>query len=347
MATLQASDLADLLLVTQEGLVKRGAFVNMQTDLTDFVGVREIWKNKKKAFFDGINWRFDIQMDQNYSFKTVGLYETDGSAMNDTMVKGYVSARHCNAHYEYDLHEPDFQLGGTAIVDFIMSKYSAMMVSWYVGLEDLIWGSPAASNTKDPHGIPFWVQKGTSGQEGFYGLDPAGYTSGRANILSSTYPRWANYFADYTDVSTEDLIRKMRKCTRKIAFRSPLSHKEPNFSADTKNGIYCNEATISLLEEQLRGQNMNLGMDLDPTGDRALFQSQKLVYAPKLDSDTSDPIYFLDWKTLAVGCMPGWEDKISKPYVVPGKHLVYRVDKDATLEFISTDLRRQAVFAKV
>jgi hypothetical protein len=226
-----------------------------------------------------------------------------------------------------------------------MTKYSAMMVSWYEGLEDIIWGAPSATDGKTPHGISHWIQKGTTGQVGFFGLDPSGYATGRGNLLSTTYTRWANYFADYDTINGADLFTKMREGAMSIQFRSMLSHKEP--TVGTGNGIYANKDTILAIEDELKGQNMNLGYDTDPTGGRGVFQGNKYIYAPKLDADTSNPIYMIDWKWMALGCMPGWENNLTKPYQVGDMHNVRRVDLDATIEFVSTDLRRQAVFATV
>lgn len=346
--TLQYSDIDDAVLLTLQQFVKKGAFLDMQTDLTEHVAVREIWKNRKKVFDGGNDWEFNAQIDHNHSAKTVGLFETDGSALTDTMIKGYVQPRHVNAHYIYDQREKAFQQGGRGIADLVQTRYTGMMVSFYELLEELLWGSPAASNDKDPHGISFWIQKGTNGQEGFLGLDPAGYEAvGRAHILSSAQPRWANYFADYANITKEDLVRKMRKAHRLTRFVSPVSHAQPDLSADTKNGIYAGNDVITLLEEVLEAQNMNLGTDIDSQGGRVVFKGTPFVYAPKLNDDTSNPIYMIDWRWMTLGTLPGWENNLTAPYMVPSKHLVRRVDLDATLEMICTNLRRQAVFAQV
>jgi hypothetical protein len=346
--TLQYKDVDDAVLLTQENLVKKGAFLDLQTDLSDHVAVREIWKNRLKKFEGGDDWRFDAQIDHNHSARAVGMYETDGSSIGDTMIKGYMQPRHVNAHYIYDKREKAFQLGGKAIVDLVQTKYVAMMVSFYELLEEMLWGSPSASDDKTPHGISFWIQKGTSGQSGFYGLDPTGYEAiGRAHILSSAQPRWANWFSDYDQITKEDLVRKMRKGHRKTRFVSPVSHAQPDLNAKTKNGIYTNDAVLGLLEEALEAQNMNLGTDLDSMGERTLFKGTPMTYAPKLDDDTQNPIYMIDWQWMAIGTMPGWENNLTAPYMVPNKHLVSRVDLDATLEMVCTNLRRQAVFATV
>lgn len=338
------SEIDDAVLLTMQTFIKRGAFLDMQCDLTDHVAVREMWKGRTKAFEGGNDWEFEVQMDHNHSARTVGLYETDGSALTDTMVKGSVSPRHINAHYIYDQHESAFQRGGAEIVDLVRTRYVGMVVSLYEFLEEILWSKPVDSNdTKTPYGIAYWVTK--SATEGFNGADPSGFTSGRGGISTTTYPRFANYTAQYVNITKADLLRKMRTAHRKSQFRSPLSHAQPDLGA-MGNGIYTNSDVIGLFEELTEDQNMNLGNDLDSKGGRSVFKGTPITYAPYLDSDTTDPIYLLDWKWLRVGVMPGWENQLSAPYMVPGKHLVRRVDLDATLNMVCTDPRRQAVISK-
>jgi len=338
------SQIDDAVLLTQETLIKRGAFIDMQTNLQDFVAVREMWKGRQKKFAGGEDWQFAVQMDHNHSAKSVALFETDGSAVTDTMVMGKVSPRHVNAHYIYDLREPDFQRGGTSIVDLVQTRYSGMIVSLYTLLEQLLWSKPTDStNIKDPAGIPFWIIKNSS--LGFNAENPSGFAAGRANIDSGTYGRWANYSGSYAAVAKEDLIRKMRKASRMTNFRSPLTHAVPDLSA-IGNGIYTNDAVLGLLEEELEKQNMNLGNDIASKDGATVFKGTPVVYVPYLDADTQNPVYMIDWRYMAIGVMEGWENNTTAPYMVPDKHNVRRVDVDCTLNMVCTDLRRQAVFYK-
>lgn len=342
------SQIDDAVLLTLEKMVKTGAFLDLQTDLQDHVAVREMWKQRQKKFDGGHPWQFQAQIDHNYSAKAVGLFETDGSALTDTMVQGEVPERHVNAHYIYDQREPDFQRGGHAIVSLVQTRYVAMMVSFYEYLETVLWGKPTDStDLKTPYGIKYWVLKAAAdGDEGFQTANPSGFSSGRAGIDTSTYTRWANWAADYAAVSKEDLVRKMRKGFYKTQFRSPVSHSEPVLGG-MRNGIYAGYTPIGLLEELAEAQNVNLGNDLASKDGRVLFKSTPLTYAPKLDDESDDPVYMLDWKWLSVGVKSGWENELSKPYMVPNKHTVRRVDLDASLNMICTNLRRQSVFSKV
>jgi hypothetical protein len=335
-----ASSIDDLVLETQEKMIKRGSFLDLQCDLTDHVAVREMWEGKKKKFDGGVDWRWDAQIDHNHSARTVGLYESDGSSVGDTMIKGTVSPRHVNAHYIYDKREPDFQRGGTAVVDFIKTKYVGMQVSFFELLEEILWGKPADNtDEKTPYGITYWVVKNSS--EGFNGGAPAGFAAGAGNIL---HARWQNYTAQYATVSKEDLVRKMRRAARQVKFRSPVSHAVPDLGK-MKNGIYTNDAVIGLMEEVLEAGNMSLGNDLASKDGRTLFKGSPVQYAPFLNNDPTNPVYMLDWRWLVIGVMAGWENELTKPYMVAGKHNVSRVDRDATLQMVCTNRRQQAVLS--
>ena len=344
MAGIQFNQIDDAVIATQNLLIKRGAFVDMQTDLTDYIAVREMWESRQKVFDGGLAWEFEVQMDHNHSAKAVALFETDGSNINDTLTSGKVEARHVNAHYEYDVHEPAFQRGGTAVVNLVKTRYTAMMSSFYEYLEKILWSKPTdSSDLKTPFGLSYWVTK--SATTGFNGGNASGFTDGKGGISSITWPRFQNYTAQYADVTKQDLIRKMREAHRKSQFRSPLSHATPSMGA-MRNGIYVGNDVIGLLEEALEDQNMNLGNDIASKDGRTVFKGTPITYAPKLDDDSTDPIYMLDWKWLSVGILSGWAENLGKPEPVAGKHTVRRVDLDASFNMVCTDPRRQTVISK-
>lgn len=334
----------DLVLLTQRRLIKEGAFTDLQSDLTDYVGVRELYKNHKKTFSGGMDWEFEAMVDHNHSARFSGMYERDGASMRDNFVMGKVSPRFLDAHYVYDRREQVLQRGGLAVVDFVKSKYTSMIISYWELMEAAIWGKPTDSNdTKTPYGVAFWLTKGAS--EGFFGLDPVGFSSGRAGISSTAHPRWSNYTAPYTSITKEDLVKKMSRAHRKTRFRSPVSHATPDLGK-MGNGVYTNDTVISEFEEILEKQNMNLGNDILPKEGKALFKGTPIMYAPYLDEDTTNPIYMIDWKSLAIGMVEGWMEHTSKPSEVAGMHNVLAVFLDGGFNMVCTDLRRNAVFHK-
>lgn len=343
MSGVDPKTIDDLVNFTFQRLVKKGAFVDMQTDLSDFVGVRELYNKHQKVFDGGLDWEFAIQMDHNKTAAFRQLYETDALSENEpSLVKGRVSPRFLGANYIYDVLEPVFQRGELAIVDYVKSKYVGMMVDVWETMEAAIWGAPASeSDTKTPYGIAYWVTKGAT--EGFTGGNPTGFTAGRAGINSETYTRWKNYSSPYREVTLDDLAEKMTRAHRKTRFRSPVSHAVPDLS-NMANGIYTNDAVISDLEFLLAQNNMNIGNDF--AGKQSLFKSTPITYVPYLDDDATNPVYMIDWKWMAMGLLAGWKEHLSAPTPVPNKHTVRAVYLDSGFNIICTDLRRQSVFHK-
>lgn len=343
--TTQFQDIADLVLATHSSMIKRGAFTDLQTDLTEHVAVNEMWKNKSRKFPSGDEYEFFLQIDHNHTAKQVGLFETDTSIVSDSLISGKVPQRHTNAHYLFDLREKAMQGGDAAkMVDVVESRYMGMMSSFYEHLEEQCWGTPASSADNETiMGISFWLQRAAT--EGFNGVDPTGFAEGRAGISSATYPRWANNTGQYVEISKADLLTKMRNAQRKTAFRSPLSHANPTIS-DMGNGIYTNIDVINTLEELLEAQNMNLGNDLASKMGMTTFKSTPVQYVPYLDADTGDPVYMIDWKYMGMVTLEGWENNQTAPYKVANMHNVMRVDLDATMNMVCTDLRRQTVLYK-
>ena len=339
--SLQINQIDDAVQLTLNNFVQKGSFVDMQTDITQHVAAREMWKNRKSKFEGGIEWEFQVQMDHNHSAKAVGLFEQDTGALKDTMTNGTVPQRHINAHFEYDQREPAFQRGGTMIVDLIKTRTQAMHVSFYDFLEERLWTKPTdSSDTRNIYGIPYWIVKNAT--VGLTGANPTGFTAGAGNIDSTAYTRWKNFSGAYVTVDEDDLLDKMRRAHRETMFESPMSHATPTFSA--KNGIYVNSDTYGALEKLFDTRNMNLGSDLG--GKAVQFKGTPITYAPYLDNDTSDPVYMIDWKYMLVGCLAGWENNMTAPYMVPGKHTVRRVDLDASLNTLCVDRRRQTVLYK-
>jgi hypothetical protein len=188
---------------------------------------------------------------------------------------------------------------------------------------------------------------------GFDGKDPSMATSAsvstlvteaRAGISSSSYARWANWAAQYAEVTPADLVKKMRIASRKIDFKSPLNVAEPKLG--TGRGIYTTTDVVVAMEEILEAQNMNLGNDLASKDGKTLFKGNPVYNVPLLDRDSEAPVYMLDWSTLGMGVLSGWDKRISEPKEDADRHNVRNVFLDASMAFVCTNLRNQAVISK-
>jgi len=341
---LTVSQINDLVLLTHESLVRKGAWLDAQTDLTKHVLCRELWKKRQKKFAGGHPWEWQMQIDHNYSARAVKLYQKNVSAINDTMITASVEPRFVNAHYTYDVREKAFNRGPEQIADFLKTKIVAARVSLFEYLETVLLGKPESSDDKEtPYGIKYWVVQDED--EGFNGENPDGFTGGRAGVSSSTYSRLKNYTGTWSAVTDEDLLAKLSRMMRKTDFMSVVDHSEPKLGAPGRL-ILVDDYVYGACEQLLRAGNMNIGTDLAKYNGRVMYGTSPLTYTPKLDAESNHPVYTLNTEFLQIGVQEGWEEKTSGPNLLSGYTHVYRVDTDATLQMICTDWRRQGVLYK-
>lgn len=369
IANLRPDQIDDLVATTMEFMIAKGQFTNLLSSLNDYVAVRELMANHKKVFQGGMDWTFNVAIASdntgNGSAKFTKLFDTDSGNRVDVIKKGKVGPRYVTASYYYDLREPALNSGEMVQrINFIREQMSLMYQSFYDLMEQTFWGSPTyATDDVTPAGIKFWIQRqangsgthgaGTNPMGGFDGMDPSLPASAadstatsvsRANLSSGTYARWANWAAQYADVSKADLVKKMRYAARKTDFKSPLNLAEPKLGKG--RAIYCGIDTLTALEDLLEAQNMNLGNDIAAKDGKTLFKGNPVYHVPYLDDDAQDPVYMIDWSTLVLGILAGWDKKVSKPMEVANSHNVRQVFLDASLNFVCTNLRNQAVIAK-
>jgi hypothetical protein len=338
----------DLVNTTMEYLIGKGKFTNLLSDLNDYVAVRELMARHKKTFEGGMDWTFNVAITANNkgngTAKTTKLFGTDSSTRVDAIKKGKVSPRYITANYVYDVREPVLNSGSMVQrIDYVKEQMNLMYQSYYDLMEGLFWGEPADKDV-DPAGIKYWLLPATS-DTGMGSFEPVNPTAGaRAGIDSTTNARWANWSARYAAVSKDDLVKKMRYAARKTTFRSPLTVGEPKLGSG--RGIYVGIDTLTELEDLLEKQNMNLGNDLAAKDGKTLFKGNPVYHVPYLDSDATAPLYMIDWSTLQLGILAGWDKKVSKPTPVADMHTVRQVFLDTTANFVCTNLRNQAVISK-
>jgi hypothetical protein len=364
VATPVGNTIDDFVKATMELMIKKGTFTNLLSDLNDYVAVRELMGRHKKLY-EGEEWTFNVAVAANNTgngtAKFTKLFDTDTSARVDALLKGKVVPKFVTASYSYDLREKALNSGSAVQrIDFIKEQMTLMYQSFYDLMERTFWGARAhKADDVTPDGIAYWVTRQSNSDAashangGFDGKDPSMATSStvstptteaRAGISSASYARWANWAAQYAAVSKDDLVKKMRLATRKTNFKSPLNVSEPKLGSG--RGIYTTTDVVVAMEEILEAQNMNLGNDLASKDGKTLFKGNPVYNVPQLDSDTQAPVYMLDWSTLGMGVLSGWDKRVSAPKEDADRHNVRNVFLDASMAFVCTNLRNQAVIAK-
>lgn len=365
MAALRAEDIADLANATinnfDKGKIQQIAQSNVDYPLLQALFLGDGQSSNSRWFNADGGQKIQRQVQYKVSdiARHVGLHEDD--VINITDVTETLEVRWAYATTNWSFSELEFihNKGDARIFNLMMPRMTDAKLSLLEDISRLAWQSPGTSgdDLKKPFGIPYWIVKGSNGENGHVGGHPTGH-SDVGGINTSTVTTFKNWFSDYALVTKADLIKKMRKAWRKCKYRSPVQVNEHSVGPHGRYKFYGAEAVTEEFEALAEGQNENLGKDLAPYensarmgigqyNDAVLFRKSPICYEPELDSDTSNPLYGLDMASIKVAVAKGWDFKKSPVERAATRHLTFVQHIDIAYQYLCVDRRRQMVFAVV
>ena len=337
---LTAPQLGDLVNTTLRDLGKP-KFTEIATDLQRHTAMRNLLKKYRIELTSGYGVQFDVMVAQSGAAANVGLGASDNVNIVDTMTQATADWRNTTTNYAVIGQEISMNSEPSRIVDLVKTRRIAAMISMAEIMEANFWGPPVAiTDSLTPWGINTWVVKNAT--EGFNGGVPTGYTT--IGLNPTTYPRWQNWTYQYTAVSRDDLIRHWRKAATFTDFQPPVDGI-PTFNTGDQYGFYTNYGVIGPLEEALESQNENLGNDLASKDGHTMFRRVPVSWVPKLEADTTNPVYGLNWGWLKTYILKGWWLKETHVPIYPGQHTVSAHFMDCTYQFITKNRRCHFVLA--
>jgi len=347
---IQASDVGDLINTTLASF-DRLKWSEIATSDQEHHFLPQILKKRKVSFDSGHKIVFDVMVDDNGGARNAGLFDKDQIVIKDVMAQGEIPWRHTTNSYAFDRREFAMNRSPAKIVDLVQTRRAASFLSLSNRIETDGWSKPTSStDDMTPFGIKYWITKKITGdsdtaQNGeFGGGNPSGFTSGAGNLSSTTYVNWANWTQEYGNVTKDDLVVKMRRAKFKTNFMSPV---KTHFT-DLKRGsddyvIYCPYETLRQLETIGEQQNENLGRDIASMDGEILFRRNPVRAVTKLDSDTDNPVYFINWAVFYPVFLSGEYLNEAKATPVPGMRTTIGSHIDLTWNLKCVNRRRLAV----
>lgn len=341
---LQVDDMADAVLATLNKL-NRNKWIGEMTDLQEHVGFYAMARDKKERVDGGRGIVTRYVMDHNSSASRVGLFNNIEYARDDAVVEGTVPFRWIDGHILFDEREHEFNSGADAVFDLLKVENARMLTSMVELAEGDIWTKPESSSDNDQiFGVDYWVVKNAT--LGFNGADPSGFTSGRAGVSSTTYPRHKNFTGQYTDISdttSTGLVYQMEQAADQCRWIAPAP--EPGMGrSGYSRGIYCQWSVKNGLKNVAKSNNDSLGFDLSTQ--EPVFRGAKIRYTPYFDDSTDYPLYMLDHNHIYAVFLKDWYMKKCKVDRLPNQPHCFAIVTSMGLNITSDDPRRQAVFYK-
>ena len=337
---LQATQLTDLVATTLRDLGKPN-FTEIATDIQKHTAMRSLFRKNSVTLQSGVGVQWDVMVAHSGTAYNVGLGASDNVNIVDSMVQAQADWRNSTANYAIIGQEIDMNREPARIVDLVRQRRISAMIAVTELMENNFWGPPVAlSDAITPWGVNTWIVKNAS--EGFFGTVPSGYTT--IGLNPTTYPRWRNYTAQYTSVSKDDLIRKWRKAATFTDFTPPVENI-PTFSTGNMWGYYSNYAVVGALEEVLEGQNDSLGTDVASMDGKVVFRRSPVEWVPRLEVDTTNPVYGINWGDFRTHILSGWWGKETNVPVYPGQHTISAHFMDWTYQIVMKNRRGSFVLA--
>ena len=338
---LQADAIADLITITQRDL-GRLRWTDLSYDLQEYIALPQILQREKVSFGSGYGMQWNVMTGTSGATRDVGLYELDNVNVSDVMQTANIPWRHVTTNYAIERREIAMNSGAAQIVDLVKIRRHDAMVDLAGHMENRFWSKPdTSSDTKQMFGVPYWIVYNAT--EGFNGGNPDGFTSGAAGLSSSTYTNWKNWSANYTSVTSTDLVRKWRKAATFTKFMPPVAGA--SYGSGYRYGYYTNYDVIGPLEELLEAQNDNLGNDIASKDGRLLFRQIPVTWTPFLEDRAGDPIYGINWGQFKPAFLSGEYLREEGPVKASNQHTVFQTHVDLTMNVMCTDRRANFVLA--
>lgn len=352
-AILEASDIADIAVA---GLAHydRYKMTDLASDDEEHIFLPQITQKERMVVSNGSSFTWDILKSDAGDARRIGLHDKDEYAITDVLAQGDVPWRHYNKGYAADIREKGMNSGPAKIVDIMQARRAAAWQSFSNLLESDGWSKPATSSIKDQmFGLKTWIVKKVTGDSlatgngEFGGGNPSGFTSGVAGVDSTSITRWANWTHCYANVTKSDLIAKMRLAFHRTNFKSPIKDKR----RDTQRGpdryvIYMPYLILRDLETIAEQQNQNGGRDVAFMDGRTVFRRVPLVPVSKLDDDSDDPVYFVNWAVMFFAILEGFGLREEKVHPIEGMRFDVGANIDLSGNLVCQNRRRLAVLAK-
>jgi len=343
MDILTDTQIADLSLGTLNRL-GRLRFNNIAQDLQSHEISGRIMRRDRVMFRDGIGISRTLLTKKSGAAKQTGLYAADNVDVVNVLSTMNVGWKRTSTNYAYERRELIENRGASQIVDIIKSRRAACLIGLAEHLETQGWSAPtSATDVANWFGIPYWFPTDITASGSFDTSNPSFASTGRGGL---NHANWGHWVDSYTNVTKGDCLPKMRTAYRKIGFKSPVNIRDFRRGNGDNYRIYVNESVLQDFENIGEAQNETLGKDLASMDGQMVFRKNPVVWVPKLDSDTNNPIYMLNFAFLHFVALNGDFLRESEPDKAADSHNIWVVFVDLSANMICTDLRRNAVLGK-
>lgn len=326
---------------------KRYQWTDISLEHQEYVSAKVITE-KNVVEQGGKDISFRLKTRNTGNARNTGLYAQDQTAVEDVTVAASVPWAMQTTNFSYDIYEDLFQSDPETIISELVIRDHDAMSDMAELNEENLWSAPSGPTDTRPMGIPFWLQKSITTPDGaFNGGNPSGFSAGCAGVDSTLYPRWRNWTFQYTSITPDDVVRKIKKSLAFTHFMAPVPHPELGFG-DAKYQIYTTYSVQEPLERLAETRNDRLGSDVARFINQVTVGGVPIQWVPYLEANDSAaaPIYGVNWKVFRPFVKKGCNMRRNPPKQAPRQHTVREVHIDNWMNYICYNRRACFVGSK-
>ncbi len=299
-------------------------------------------------------WKLKVRHQDN--FQIVGLYHRDSSDRVNVLDEGSAKWSLNTTNYHYDIDEEIFQTGGDKIYDYLEELERDLMTSFYVGMEDYMFGPGPSSPTASPFqplSLLHWITSTddslseNNAEEGFDGFEPVGWGSaGVGGISCQTYDQWRNRTFPYTNVDRDDFVEKTINSMDLCQFKPPVEGGKDIVPQNKPNWeLLTTHSRVAAARRLLQLGNDNIGNDLAAHSGKVMLRGVPMDWVPawtnaaSRNARTDGIILGVNWSTFKVFFAPGRKMRKKKAFQHPQMSNVRVRNMDSSLQLVCFNRR--------
>lgn len=341
MPSLNLENFGDLVELTLRDYVKTN-YVSLLSDLTDHPAAKQLIRKSRMDSQGGDQIEWKVRMGTAESYRHISATTPDLIRQTDDFEGATCPFRKVETGYAFLEEEMDFNAGPQRLIDIIKAKQDGCDFDFIEGIEVDFWAFPNATDPLAFRSLPYWCPKNAT--TGFNGGIPTGY-SDVAGLSPTTFPRWNNYTAQYAAITLDDMIRKGRTMAESTNFKPPVASVPELGAGKTTHGYYTNLNVKQTFEDVADSRNDNLGVDVAKMDNQVMFRGAPLNYVPKLNEDTTDPFYQINWNVFKTLVKRKWWQRRTTLKPVPGQRNQCAVFYDTYMNWVCFNRRLLGVLA--
>lgn len=338
---MEATDIADLVELTLNK-IPAAKLTDAASEYQDYLVLPRMLRGDQVVKQTGTEVEFKTLVEDDTNFGWIGIHQRVNTAITDGAIGSKVPWRMGHSSWAYDVNEIAMNADPSRIVSIASERQAMSVLGIHNGMEKAFMSKPTDSDDKyTPYGVPMWIVKNTT--EGFTGSNPSGFSAGVGGVDADVYTGCRNWSYKYTDISKADLIAGWRKAFVYTDFKSPIKNIVGDYDTGDERAYLTNYNVIGPMELILEAQNDNLGPDVDRYGGELRFRQRPVTHMRYLDSDSSNPVYGINYGVFKTVILKGREFKRGAPRRAPLQPNDWIVDYDFTFNWVCKNRRKQFV----